>query len=211
MELQILHWFESLHNPVLDAIMYGITFLGDKGWFWIALSLAFLVIPVFKKDRKLGMAMLFGLVLSVIFCNGIMKNLVARPRPFWAEGATPDNPIISNEFGENFYGIFNVFKGIDDWSFPSGHTSASFAAAWAIILWDRKKGIPAMILAALIAVSRMYLNVHFPSDVAVSLVLGSIYGIIGFFITKVIMKKSEKFNGLMTGEISYKGFFSKEK
>ena len=139
MELQILHWFESLHNPVTDPVMYAITCLGNAGIFWILLCAAFLFIPVFKKDRKLGLSMAIGLILSLIMCNGIMKNLSARIRPFNADPTF-----------ENLYGIFN---GIKDWSFPSGHTSASFAAALAIILWDRKKGIPAVILAALIAVS----------------------------------------------------------
>ena len=54
MELQILHWFESLHNPVTDPIMYAVTCLGNAGIFWILLCAVFLFIPVFKKDRKLG-------------------------------------------------------------------------------------------------------------------------------------------------------------
>ena len=59
-------------------------------------------------------------------------------------------------------------------------------------MWDRKKGIPAVILAALIAVSRLYLTVHYPTDVLASLLLGSLYGVIGYFVTKLIMKRSEK-------------------
>ena len=108
MELQILHWFESLHNPVTDPIMYAVTCLGNAGIFWILLCAAFLFIPVFKKDRKLGLSMAIGLILSLIMCNGIMKNLSARIRPFNADPTF-----------ENLYGIFN---GIKDWSFPSGHT-----------------------------------------------------------------------------------------
>ena len=173
MELQILHWFESLHNPVTDPVMYAITCLGNAGIFWILLCAAFLFIPVFKKDRKLGLSMAIGLILPLIMCNGIMKN------------------------------------GIKDWSFPSGHTSASFAAALAIILWDRKKGIPAVILAALIAVSRLYLTVHYPTDVLASLLLGSLYGVIGYFFTKLIMKRSEKARKVFSGEEPYKKLFAK--
>ena len=195
MELQILHWFESLHNPVTDPIMYAITCLGNAGIFWILLCAVFLFIPVFKKDRKLGLSMAIALILSLIMCNGIMKNLLARIRPFNADPTF-----------ENLYGIFN---GIKDWSFPSGHTSASFAAALAIILWDRKKGIPAVILAALIAVSRLYLTVHYPTDVLASLLLGSLYGVIGYFITKLIMKKSEKARKVFSGEEPYKKLFAK--
>ena len=166
MELQILHWFESLHNPVTDPVMYAITCLGNAGIFWILLCAAFLFIPVFKKDRKLGLSMAIGLILSLIMCNGIMKNLSARIRPF-------------------------------------------NAAALAIILWDRKKGIPAVILAALIAVSRLYLTVHYPTDVLASLLLGSLYGVIGYFVTKLIMKRSEKARKVFSGEEPYKKLFAK--
>ena len=195
MELQILHWFESLHNPVTDPIMYAVTCLGNAGIFWILLCAVFLFIPVFKKDRKLGLSMAIGLILSLIMCNVIMKNLSARIRPFNADPTF-----------ENLYGIFN---GIKDWSFPSGHTSASFAAALAIILWDRKKGIPAVILAALIAFSRLYLTVHYPTDVLASLLLGSLYGVIGYLVTKLIMKRSEKARKVFSGEEPYKKLFAK--
>ena len=195
MELQILHWFESLHNPVTDPIMYAVTCLGNAGIFWILLCAVFLFIPVFKKDRKLGLSMAIGLILSLIMWNGIMKNLSARIRPFNADPTF-----------ENLYGIFN---GIKDWSFPSGHTSASFAAALAIILWDRKKGIPAVILAALIAFSRLYLTVHYPTDVLASLLLGSLYGVIGYFVTKLIMNRSERARKVFSGEEPYKKLFAK--
>lgn len=197
MELQILHWFESLHNPITDPIMYGITCLGNAGIFWILLCAAFLFIPAFKKDRKVGLSMMIALIVSLIMCNGIMKNLSARVRPF----------NVDTSF-ENLYGVFN---GIKDWSFPSGHTSASFAAALAIILWDRKKGIPAVVIAALIAFSRLYLTVHYPTDVLVSLILGSLYGVAAYFVSRLIMKKSAKANKVFSGEMPYKSMFAKVK
>lgn len=197
MELQILHWFESLHNSITDPIMYGITCLGNAGIFWILLCAAFLFIPAFKKDRKVGLSMMIALIVSLIMCNGIMKNLSARVRPF----------NVDTSF-ENLYGVFN---GINDWSFPSGHTSASFAAALAIILWDRKKGIPAVVIAALIAFSRLYLTVHYPTDVLASLILGSLYGVAGYFISRLIMKRSAKANKVFSGEKPYKSLFAKVK
>ena len=195
MEIQILHWFESLHNPVTDPIMYGITCLGNAGILWILIALAFLSIPLFKKDRKIGLSIAIALILSLIMCNGIMKNLWARVRPF----------NVDTTF-ENLYGVFN---GINDWSFPSGHTSASFAAALAIILWDRQKGTAAVIVAALISFSRLYLTVHYPTDVLTSLVFGSLYGIAGYFIAKLIMKKSERARRVFSEGESYKLLFSK--
>ena len=85
MEIQILHWFESLHNPITNPIMYGITSLGNGGIFWIILAAAMLLIFP-KKYRKVGLSMAIALILSLIFCNGIMKHLWARPRAFWVEG-----------------------------------------------------------------------------------------------------------------------------
>ena len=76
-------------------------------------------------------------------------------------------------------------------------------------MWDRKKGIPAVILAALIAVSRLYLTVHYPTDVLASLLLGSLYGVIGYLVTKLIMKRSEKTRKVFSGEEPYKKLFAK--
>ena len=110
MEIQILHWFETLHNPITNPIFYVITTLGNAGWFWIVLAVLMLtVLP--KKYKKAGLTMAIALILSLIFCNGIMKHLWARPRAFWVVG---QNFVVGNEF-ENLYGIFN---SIHDYSFP---------------------------------------------------------------------------------------------
>ena len=186
MEIQILHWFESLHNPITNPIMYGITSLGNGGIFWIILAAAMLLIFP-KKYRKVGLSMAIALILSLIFCNGIMKHLWARPRAFWVEG---QNFVVGDQF-ENLYGIF---QSIHDYSFPSGHSSASFAAATAIFMWRKKEGTAALILAALIAVSRLYLTVHYPSDVLVGTITGILYGIASYFIAQQLMKRIHKFN-----------------
>lgn len=186
MEIQILHWFESLHNPITNPIMYGITSLGNGGIFWIILAAAMLLIFP-KKYRKVGLSMAIALILSLIFCNGIMKHLWARPRAFWVEG---QNFVVGDQF-ENLYGIF---QSIHDYSFPSGHSSASFAAATAIFMWRKKEGTAALILAALIAVSRLYLTVHYPSDVLVGTITGILYGIASYFIAQLLMKRIPKFN-----------------
>ena len=186
MEIQILHWFESLHNPITNPIMYGITSLGNGGIFWIILAAAMLLIFP-KKYRKVGLSMAIALILSLIFCNGIMKHLWARPRAFWVEG---QNFVVGDQF-ENLYGIF---QSIHDYSFPSGHSSASFAAATAIFMWRKKEGTAALILAALIAVSRLYLTVHYPSDVFVGTITGILYGIATYSIAQPLMKRIPKFN-----------------
>ena len=188
MEIQILHWFETLHNPITNPIFYVITTLGNAGWFGIVLAVLMLtVLP--KKYKKAGLTMAIALILSLIFCNGIMKHLWARPRAFWVVG---QNFVVGNEF-ENLYGIFN---SIHDYSFPSGHSSASFAAAVSIFMWRKKEGSAALVLAALIAFSRLYFTVHYPTDVLVGTITGALYGVAAYFIVKALMNKVPKLNAI---------------
>lgn len=188
MEIQILHWFETLHNPITNPIFYVITTLGNAGWFWIVLAVLMLtVLP--KKYKKAGLTMAIALILSLIFCNGIMKHLWARPRAFWVVG---QNFVVGNEL-ENLYGIFN---SIHDYSFPSGHSSASFAAAVSIFMWRKKEGSAALVLAALIAFSRLYFTVHYPTDVLVGTITGALYGVAAYFIVKALINKVPKLNAI---------------
>lgn len=188
MEIQILHWFETLHNPITNPIFYVITTLGNAGWFWIVLAVLMLtVLP--KKYKEAGLTMAIALILSLIFCNGIMKHLWARPRAFWVVG---QNFVVGNEF-ENLYGIFN---SIHDYSFPSGHSSASFAAAVSIFMWRKKEGSAALVLAALIAFSRLYFTVHYPTDVLVGTITGALYGVAAYFIVKALINKVPKLNAI---------------
>lgn len=196
MELEILHWFESLHNPVLNYIMYFFTCLGEAGILWILLALGALVLFP-KKYRKTGVTMAFALILSLIMCNFVMKNMFHRIRPFVAD--------------TSFENLFHIFDPIDDWSFPSGHTSASFAAAVAMLMWNKKEGAAALVAAVCISISRLYLTVHYPTDVLASVVLGSLYGIAAYFIVKAAIKKSEKFRRVFAEGQPYKTLFLKSK
>ena len=164
MEMNILHMMQGLRNPILDKIMVCITTLGDAGALWIILSL--ILMPI-KKYRKAGITMLVALVLSVLFGNVILKHLVARPRPCWVDKSVSMLVAIPKDF-----------------SFPSGHTSASFAAAAALFFYYRKPGIAALSVALLIGISRLYLFVHYPTDVAAGMVFGIICAAISFFIVK---------------------------
>ena len=114
-----------------------------------------------------------ALILCFIFCNVLIKNIVARTRPF--DINTMIEPLITTP---------------SDFSFPSGHTTAAFAAAFALLLCkNRLLGIPALILAVLIAFSRLYLYVHFPSDVLGGLILGVILAFAAHRIVNIIYKK----------------------
>ena len=157
-DLPILDWIAAnLQCGFLDFIMPIITVLGDAGIFWILLSLLFLCLP---KYRQIGLGMAFSLIFGLLLCNIYMKPTIARIRPY-------DYQL------EHFGKVVPLLIEVEhDFSFPSGHTIASFEAATVLLLGNKKLGIPAMILASLIAFSRLYLYVHYPTDVITSVILG---------------------------------------
>lgn len=142
-----MYMIQKLHTPFLDEVMKGITFLGESGWFWILVAV---LLFCQKRTRKIGLAV--GLLLG----NIILKPLIARQRPCWLDGSIP-----------------LLIASPRDFSFPSGHTLASFEGAVSIFLYRRDWGLWALALAVLIAFSRLYLFVHFPTDVLAGAVLGT--------------------------------------
>lgn len=162
-EIQILDWIQNIRTPFGDIIVPLISGLGNAGIIWIALTIVLLVIP---KTRRSGLIMALALIADLILCNGILKNLVARTRPYDVNTAV--NLLIEKPV---------------DYSFPSGHTAASFAAVTALYLAGEKKlWKPALVLSVLIAFTRMYLYVHYPTDILGGIAVGIISGYIGFFI-----------------------------
>lgn len=165
MELSLLHAIQQIHAPWLDTVMIFFTRLGDDGILWIALGVGFLL---FKKTRRCGIYLLLSLLLSMLMGKVILKNLIERPRPFITDPS-----------------VVLKIAPPGSFSFPSGHTLDAFASATAIFLCDRKTGIVAFVVASLIAFSRMYLFVHYPTDI-----LGGI--IIGVCSAVVVVKVCEK-------------------
>ena len=164
-DLPILDWIaQHLWCGFLDAVMPVITLLGDAGIFWILIAVAMLFFP---KYRRIGLAMGAALLMGLLICNVTMKPLFARIRPY-------DYQL--EHFGKT---IPLLIAAQHDFSFPSGHTLASFEAATVLMLNSKKLGIPAMILAALIAFSRLYLYVHYPTDVLFSIAMGLLIGWVG--------------------------------
>ncbi len=171
-DMQILVFLqETIRNDFLNPIMKIITRLGDGGVFWILLTVVLLIIP---KTRKLGICSAFSLLLSVIICNVVLKNLFGRIRPY-----------------DYFIDIVYLLDGIKeatDPSFPSGHTSSSFAAALSIFLASTKKQklftVWLLILAALISFSRLYIGIHYPTDVFASMALSIGLAFLGTFLGK---------------------------
>ena len=166
LDLAVLDWIAAhLRGGLMDTLMPLVTRLGDGGYFWITLLLL-LLIP--KKTRRLGLSMAVAMLLNLVLCNLTLKPLIARPRPFTIR----EVELLIPKPGE--------------FSFPSGHTSSSFAAAGALLFAGAEKTlwVPSMILAALIAFSRLYLYVHYPTDVLGGVVLGLLCGFLGSLAVK---------------------------
>jgi undecaprenyl-diphosphatase len=158
MEFNILYAIQNIRSDFLDSLMKFISSLGNGGLIWILTGILMLF---FKNYRKCGYTILLALIFCLILGNGILKNLIARDRPCW----------IHNEFPL----IIGTPK---DYSFPSGHTFSSFAASVSILFFHKKIGIFAVSLASVIAFSRLYLFVHFPTDILGGILLGTMTALI---------------------------------
>lgn len=154
----ILLWIQEFVRGFFDPVVIFYTHLGDKGLLWIGLSL---ILLCYKPTRKAGMCALLGLILSLICTNMVLKHLVGRTRP-WLDVA----------------GLVAIIIEGDPNSFPSGHTSCAFAAAvaWWLTLPNKRAGAAGLVLAALMGLSRLYVGVHYPSDVIAGAIVGAFCG-----------------------------------
>ena len=158
-DLGILNWIqEHLACGFFDVTMPAITRLGDVGFIWILLGCVLLFLP---RERSLGIRILLGIVFSALICNLFLKNLVGRVRPF--------------ELVET---VRLLVEMPHDSSFPSGHTSAAFAAAVVVLKSKWRWHYWVLALAVLVAASRLYLYVHFPTDVLGGMVTGTVSGLL---------------------------------
>ena len=173
-DLPILDWIQAnLKSAFLNEVMPIITMFGDGGIFWIACAVILLCIP---KTRKTGLGMAFALIMGLIVCNITLKPLVGRIRPY--------------DFQEKLGVVIPLLtERMHDFSFPSGHTIASFEAATVLLINNKKLGIPAMILAVLIAFSRLYLYVHYPTDVIFSVFAGILFAFLGNWLAGKVMTR----------------------
>lgn len=168
----ILLWIqENLRCGFLNAVLGFYTKLGDGGLLWIALSLALLCFP---KTRKAGALALCAMLAGMVCTNLTIKPLVARARPWLT-----------------VEGLTHLVEEPDPNSFPSGHTCAAFAAASALArtLPKRWMGVTAIALAALMGFSRLYVGVHFPSDVLVGMCVGLLCGWLVWILYKRIRSR----------------------
>ncbi|MBQ8966707.1 phosphatase PAP2 family protein [Ruminococcus sp.] len=156
---QILLWIqENVRSDVLDPIVKAVTHMGDAGVIMIAAVLVLFIIP---RTRRLGLLCGAALVINVLLNNVILKNAVDRTRPY--EAINELHAMIGKQ---------------RDASFPSGHSSGSFCVASVIFRECRLRiGIPVLLLALSIALSRLYVGVHYPTDVLAGIITGTFYGI----------------------------------
>ena len=172
-ELAILDWIQAYgRNGFLDVILPFISRLCDHGEIWILLAA---VLLAFRQTRRQGLAVSCGLTLDLIACNLLLKPLFGRIRPFAVNTA-----------------IELLTRAPGDASFPSGHTAASLAAVFALRYSGSRLWKPALALAVVIALSRLYLYVHWPTDVAGGVVLGAAAGWAGGWLAERLAGQMEK-------------------
>ena len=207
-DFSVFQWIqEDVWCAFLDAVMPVITVLGEGGWIWIVIAVLLLFMP---KYRKAGVTMAFALILMLILNDGILKNIFARPRPFNFE---PFEALYQS-FATDANGKPELLVSLpSSFSFPSGHTSSSFAAAAAILINKKwKAGIPALILAVLIGFSRSYLMVHYPTDVLFGALMGVGYALLAYFlIACFVYPPFDKHVGQKVDAWRHKKFGKKEK
>ena len=153
-DFEILFFIQNhIRNSFLDKVVPFYTKLGDAGIIWIVIGLVMLI-P--KKTRKCGAMVLAALLVMLVVNNIILKNLVARPRPC-----------------VSYPEMVTLVKMPSSYSFPSGHTVSSMAAAFTIFTQHKKLGIVTLVLATLMGLSRLYVFVHFPTDVYCGIIVGA--------------------------------------
>lgn len=168
-------------NEILSPLLKLITNLGNMGFILILISL---IMIFFKKTRKIGVIVLFSITIGFVFTNLILKNVVARPRPFIDE--TSDYYLWWKEAGSM------IESG---YSFPSGHTTAAMAFGLSLFLCFKKKWSWVFLLIPLImGFTRIYFMVHYTTDVLGAILVGGLSALISYFVIKYIVKVIESKN-----------------
>lgn len=150
-EIDVLRWFEGFHGSALDPVMTGASALATSGIIWVAAG----ILLILMHRARPGCSVIASVILAYAVVDIVLKPVICRDRPFQVEdldvlGALPAT-----------------------WSFPSGHTASAFAGAVSLMIYDKRIGVPAFAFAAAVGVSRMYLCVHWPTDVLAGAVIGA--------------------------------------
>lgn len=160
----LLYIQDYLRCPLMNGIMVFITRLGNSGFIWILTGVV-LLFP--KKTRRGGVDLLICIAFAFVLNDLVLKPIIARPRPF-----------------ESIESLRILITAPSSYSFPSGHANASFAAAYALTRAFGKKGAWAYVLAVLIAFSRCYVGVHYPSDVLAGMAVGTLCAALAYALSQ---------------------------
>ena len=199
-DLSVFTFLQAGRTKFLDTFMNIVTTLGDEGILFIAIALVLLIT---KKYRKIGFGMLAFLAIMLVCNNFVLKEIFARERPFNLYETFPGKFSDWNEaLGKYVYP--DITKMPHSYSFPSGHTSSAFAAGVAILCYNRKGGIPATLFAFLMGFTRIYVGVHYTTDVIAGAVVGVIYALMGVLATKYLFPVAEKLLDKITSKIRNK-------
>ncbi len=180
-DFELLNLIQTLHSDILDRLMIALTYLGSFGLPWLV---AVIILVMRRETRRQGFVILFSMAIGLLLGSVVLKHLVIRERPFNSPAA-----------------IFTmrdllITPPLDRYSFPSSHSITSFAAATGIALRGGRWGVPALVLAALISFSRVYLYVHFPTDVIAGALIGVLctlgVGKLADLLEKHIAKKAAR-------------------
>ena len=172
-EFEFLYWIIDIRNDFLTSINKVLTYLGEKGIFWILFCAVLIAIP---KTRKIGIYAGIALGIQVILGEGLIKHIIQRERPFVSDPAI--DTIISAPIGK--------------YSMPSGHSSSSMAVAVSVFIQNKKLGIFVLITALMIMLSRLYFCVHYPTDIIAGALLGLTVAIVVYYTSEHILKKHKE-------------------
>lgn len=200
LDLSVFQWVQGIRTPILTALMKVITTLGDEGILFIVIALVLLVT---KKYRKIGFAMLAALAVMLVCNNFVLKEIFSRERPFNLYATFPEK--YAEWGGEAAKYIYpDMVKAPHSYSFPSGHTSSAFAAGVAILCYNRKAGIPATLFAFVMGFTRIYVGVHYTTDVISAAIVGIIYALLGVLLTKYLFPVAERILDKVTAKLKKK-------
>lgn len=179
-EIDFLNWIQdTMSCGFMDGAMSFLSLSVTANIIWMVLGVCFLYK---RRTRTMGAVLLLALGIGMLLGNGIIKNIVERPRPFMDY---PFELVIGDPTG---------------WSFPSGHTTGAFAAATAVFLFRRRLGLCMYGYAALVAFSRMYLYVHYPTDILGGIVLGVFSALLAYCVVKKYLLKYTEPHGRPEGQ-----------
>ena len=171
LELPILDWFQTLRNPIFDVLAQVMDVINGHGEIFMLITL---LLILYKPTRKVGYVCATALIFDYLLLNRVLKPMVGRIRPYDLNTA-----------------VQLIVGAPHDFSFPSGHTGVSFAFAAAVSPLGRKAHTLALVFACLMGISRMYLYVHYPTDVLAGAVVGTLCGLAALSLWKKIAERDK--------------------